>query len=787
MRDQASDADLIPTAYQGNKGLPPSMFVGENGATGMPLIQEDKILDSIAGQNLHLSLVGNWRRELDIQSPWRQEMAADEAIFDGTGHWSTAEVLELSNRGQVPLVYNVTATAVNWLLGDQRRNPVDYKILARKKEGSGHAEQKTQLMKYLADVDNMAITEGQAYSEQVKAGLSWLETGVRPEDEGEVVYQRHESWRNVLHDSAAQDWALEDARYIFRAKWIDLDRAAAMFPQRRHILYQASNKVLESQAYADDNMGDYAMDSLEMRGDGLTATLASMYPGRRRVRLYEGWYRRPKESKVIRGGEFSGEVYAPGTDRHEWALKDSKNRAQVITKVMERVHVALFCDAGLLHHQLSPYRHNSMPFTPVWGYRRAADMAPYGLIRQVRDIQKDLNKRASKALWHATARRVIVEAGAVDDLDDLRDEMMRPDAVIVHKKGTAPPVLESDLQYAAAQAELMQKDAEMIERTSGVSSENKGAAQSGAQSGRAIIALQDQGILTTNIFPENMRHARKVHGEKVLSNIEQFYDQEKVFRITNERGNAEYIGINDDTPTDNAITTSRADFIVSEQDYRASHRQANLADLTELVSTIGQSSPEVALKLLDLLVEAMDVPKKDEIVKRIRQITGQADPDADPNTPDPEQEAIQAAKDAQAAMEERLAMANIEGAEAKVALDREKAAKLKMDTGKVLSATEAEQIAKIGSAITVATQMGGLPALAAAAEKVLAISRDMTAGSAPPTDLDPMAGAMPVAEPLALPPPAEPMAPPMEPAPMPMDPALAGAMPHVPPSAGAPF
>ncbi|MBW7057575.1 hypothetical protein KY389_12865 [Paracoccus bogoriensis] len=47
------------------------------------------------------------------------------------------------------------------------------------------------------------------------------------------------------------------------------------------------------------------------------------------------------------------------------------------------------------------------------------------------------------------------------------------------------------------------------------------------------------------------------------------------------------------------------------------------------------TAPQIVIQTLDLTVEALDVPKRDEIVKRIRQITGAADPDEDPNNPSP--------------------------------------------------------------------------------------------------------------------------------------------------------
>ena len=62
----------------------------------------------------------------------------------------------------------------------------------------------------------------------------------------------------------------------------------------------------------------------------------------------------------------------------------------------------------------------------------------------------------------------------------------------------------------------------------------------------------------------------------------------------------------------------------------------------KLQGKLAATAPQIVMTCLDLVVEALDVPKRDELVKRIRQMTGVADPDEDPNNPSPETQARQA-------------------------------------------------------------------------------------------------------------------------------------------------
>jgi hypothetical protein len=92
-----------------------------------------------------------------------------------------------------------------------------------------------------------------------------------------------------------------------------------------------------------------------------------------------------------------------------------------------------------------------------------------------------------------------------------------------------------------------------------------------------------------------------------------------------------------------------------------------LAMFETLMNLCGQLPPEITIQILDLVVELSDVPGKEEIVKRIRKITGQMDPDM-ANTPEAmaQVEAQQQAEQEQAAIQQQATMAALAEQEAKV-------------------------------------------------------------------------------------------------------------------------
>lgn len=631
-------------------------------------------LDTPQAQTLHRSLMGHYVREMDRHAANRRQMQLDELFYDNDP-WSPQEKIILEQRGQMATNFNVISTTINWLLGTERRGRTDYKILPRRKEGSQAAERKSQLLKYLGDSNNSDFAFSQAFASAVETGIGFMESGWQAEDEGEPIYDRYESWRNMLWDSFAQNYDLTDARYMTRTRWSDLDTADAMFPKRRDFMRLAASTSGLNFGAGLDQFGDEPMDAWEQADTLPTTAGDGLSMPRTRVRLMESWFRRPSMTRIMVGGDFSGEIFDPSSVGHQWAA--DKGRAEVVEKMKMRMYVAIFTTKGLLHVQESPYRHNRFPFTPVWCYRRGDDGMPYGLIRGLRDLQTHINKAASKAQNILSTNKTIMDEGAVDDLDEFAEEIARPDAIIVKKQGKELSI-NVDRDLAPAHLDLMSRMIQMVQSQSGVTDESLGRTTN-AVSGKAITARQDQGSLASAEPFDNLRFARKIHGEKILSLTEQFMTAQKEFRITNMRGTPEYVSINDGLP-ENDIAKTKADYVIAEQAWNATMRQAAASELMDFIAKVAPGQPQLLMTILDLIAESMDLPNREEIVKRIRQVTGQKDPDADPNAP-PTPEEVAKAKDeaAKADMQARHDTAVVAKLEADATLSNSKVEDLKAD------------------------------------------------------------------------------------------------------------
>lgn len=629
----------------------------------------------------HGTLVSLMHEELDLQYEERFQMAVDEDYHDHL-QWRVEDAAELMARGQSPLVFNEGRLSVEWITGTEKRNRIDYKILPREKGDDQGAEVQTKVVKYTDDVNLARYHRSRAFKQSVVSGLGWLEEGINTEPDQEIILSGSVDWRDVIRDSRSKDVDYnKDGRYLFRRRKLDLDYVIALMPE-------AKAKLLGS-SYVRDNDDPDELTEKWYLGERLTAAhdqeyatrLPSSYRdrgayigtsqvdgGRRSaVDLIEAWYKVPEEVNVFMDGPFAGKV---ADERNVQMAKAKSEGWRMYKSVRWNMRVMIMTEECWLWDGPSPFAHNKFPLIPVWAFRRAGDGMAYGVWRGMRDAQMDINKRMSKALWAASANQVIADDDAVEDVDEARQEIARPDAWIRKKRGAELKKLENtaDVQTSLALADRSRMH---LQNVSGVTPENMGRDTS-ATSGKAIIAKQSQGGMTTAELFENLRLAVQLAGQLRLSNIKQFMTSRKVIRILGEAKPVEYLTINEYDPETgeylNDVTATQADFIVSEQDWRANLQAAALEQFIELLKVIGPVAPNAVVNLLDLIVEQFDLPMKDEIVRRVREVNGQRDPTKNPT---PEEEAAKEDQAKKAALEQKLmlerVMAEIAEVRAKVA------------------------------------------------------------------------------------------------------------------------
>jgi len=625
-------------------------------------------------QELFSRLKSWFSTSMQRQQANRFQMAVDADFYDSI-HYTPEEIAELRRRGQAPVVYNEVKPTIDWLIGTERRMRRDFSIVSRQndsEEAHKSADVKTALLKYLDDVNREPFERSQAVDDMLKAGVGWIEVGVRTAGrEGEEpIYTRAVPWTDIVYDDLGRRPDGEDDRFRFRFREVDLDWAIATLGEKFEPQLRAAAESFTDGTSQSDWLNGYPTSGY--LGDANVPAKWLQYDAsswlsnpRKRVLIIECWHREYDTGKM-------------------------------------QMHVTLMTERDLLLTGPSPYRHNKFPFVPYWAYRRKRDGAPYSPIRPVRGPQESLNKRHAKALFAMSVNQVRVEEGAIDDElmteEEIRTEAAAPDGILKFARGALSGQkvqFREHSDIAMGHMQMADRDALAIRSSSGVTGESRGL-DTNSISGKAVLAKQEQGGLVTAELFDNILLAHQLEGEIKLSLIEQFMTEEKVFSVVGERKALDYFTINKYDPATgeyvNDVTKIRCAYVIGEAPWRQGLAEAAFESMMTMMGQIGSVAPQVVINILDLVFEWSNLPGKSEIVRRIRQVSGQGDPDQGET---PEQQAAKAkqAQIADAQMQAQMEQLMADVAEAKARGIKVTAEAMKTRLTAIYEAAQAAQVA----------------------------------------------------------------------------------------------
>lgn len=617
-------------------------------------------MDAASKQDRHDRRKAWFLSEASRQAVNRALMAKCENFYDGV-QWGYEDAQTVRDRGQNPVVYNEVKPTIDWLIGTERKSRVDFFVVAEDDDPAADedARLKSKLLKYLDDTNRAAFERSFAAEDAFKAGLGWIEVGLRGDKNGPPVYIGAESWRNIIYDSQASKRDLSDARYIFRIKVVDLDVAIAIFPDKKAELEACAQTGDDLDIFREWLGGTGLITGLDAFGsskdedlDFLTPKPVDLFNARERVLLIECWCREPVSNRE------------PGPHG-------------IADPVTFKMFVSVMTEKDTLIEAPSPFRHDRFPFIPVWAYRNRRTGLPYGPIWPLIGPQEALNHRMSRSLYEASSNQVWMETSAIDaevmDAEAIRKEIDDPAGMAIFKEGalSGNKVKDRDSKGEARfQLELAQRDIQAIRGMSGVTGENRGM-DTNSVSGKAVLAKQEQGgLLTLELF-DNLLFARQIEGELVLSLSEQFITQPMTVRVAGERAGFEYAKLNqwDEQSGQwiNDITARRAHFVVGEQAWKQSFAEAAFESLMQVLSQLASAAPQVVVAMLDVVFEMHpNLPRKQVILDRIRSVNGQTPSDGK-LTPEQQAAKQQQAAVAKAQFDAQMAQlrADIRAAEAK--------------------------------------------------------------------------------------------------------------------------
>lgn len=537
--------------------------------------------------------------------------------------WDEDVKSRLEREGRPAVTVNITRPRINLLCGYQQQNRTD--IVYRPVEGGDQftADIFTNLVKNIQERSDYHFEESSAFRDAAVPGRGILvvDENYDKNPEGDL-YIRRVPWDSILygpHDRAD----LSDCEVEIRTRWLTERQAKRMFPEyedRVQKLFPSDPQGRNGgQPYRQQKGRQYEMAMKENKF--VHRDLLDVL--KKQVRLLEIYEKEYYRFHV---------AYEPGTNQFyrldgKWSSRrirslETIGGVTVIPRTTYRIRkYVLLCD--ILVDDFYP----DLPveeFTsfPIYCYKEGDEFC--GLVEDVKDAQRELNKKSSQIM--DTMNRMSGSGYLYDDEtfpsktdeDRFRKNAGKPGFVGKVRDLNRPPLPLQPTSYPGGAERALEISQRQIYEIMNISAE---PGVTNRDSGKAIQERRFQALVGNNHIFDNLAQVKKRLGRHLIHRIQALYTPERVIRILRSDPNATF-GKEQatlDQFTDEQIITALTqgqvtdyDVVVDEAASNPTRRMANFESWANL-RMHGVPVPD------DLLVEMSDLPNKEIAIQRFQQ------------------------------------------------------------------------------------------------------------------------------------------------------------------------
>lgn len=494
--------------------------------------------------------------------------------------WTREELLELKKRKQAPITWNRISRKINGIVGLVERTRQDPRAAPRTPQHAHGADIATASIRYVLDSNEWPDLSAEAARDGSLEGIGGLEMSLVERGPNDYDLELHEtSSRHFFYDFRSLKPDFSDARYMGVAKWVDVELVKEMVP----------DKAVEIDGLVASG-SDLVLDQDQER------KWVSVQGSTRRVFLVEHWY--------IRQGQWYWCLYTADT---------------------------------MLAQGESPYRDHldrSISRYIMYSCNVDHDGDRYGFFRNLKDPQDEINGTRSRAKHYLNSRQIIYEEGAVNDINEARRELARPDGAVKKNRNLDFDIL--DRQFDVASHFQLQSEAKDEVDNFGPNPSLIGQGIEN-KSGRAIAMLREASIAELGPFMIAIKSWKVRVYRAIWSTIQNYWTGERWIRVTDDEELEELIAINQVAPDARGGLTIRnhlgaldVDIILDEGPDTVSMVDDAYQAIEMLKSQGERVPPEVLIELLPnmpyrtkqkLLKKLEEARRGDPYTDRAREIT----------------------------------------------------------------------------------------------------------------------------------------------------------------------
>lgn len=578
---------------------------------------------TVVAESSKLLKYKRWFKEaVEQQQTWRNLAREDREFYSGK-QWADADKKTLESAKRPAITINRIKPLINVLGGYQRLNRYDIDFLPRTNDDDEQAQLRKGVTKYIMDRSHYNYEESDVFNDGVITGLGWFEVGYQFDwlaQDGDAFVRRVSPF-DIYRDPESRDKHFRDMKYVIRARWVDKDELIAKYPQHKDEINAQTAAYMTEEAENDKKYNElwYSHET-------------------KKIRFAECWYKKAvqKQLFILRNGEIVEQV------TQEMIAFNMVIGQQTVNTT--EIRMIAFFDNVVLEDIPSPYKHGFIPFVPFICYYQGEDDVPSGIVRDLKDPQREINKRRSQELHILNTQSnggwiAEVDAMSPQQESNFKRNASTPGALLKVAPGALSMQKLQRLEPQAPPSNIINATQEAMNEMPSISGINEalmGTDISNSQSGRAIELKQKQAITHIAGLFDNLRMAKEMIVEMLWGKrgapgiIPQFYTEEKTFRIVGENGEPQMVTINQQvqqqqfdprtgmmqtiTKTLNDLSVGEFDIVIADTPATSTQRTAQFWSLVDACGKLGIQGNMV----MDILIDLSDIPQKAEIKRRLK-------------------------------------------------------------------------------------------------------------------------------------------------------------------------
>lgn len=538
----------------------------------------------------------------------------------------TSKKNELDAAGKPVLELNLINSSIRTIKGYQTQSRMNIAYQPREFGDLKTAEVLTKIALYELDRNKFPWVESQVFEDGLIQQRGYFSINMDYEEDlnGAIKIEDLDPL-NVIPDPDAKSYNPKDWNYVIETKWLPLDTIKALYPKKYKELYM-------NVTAAESDWGTGGFDGAERNKFSEPYSDISHYKteaGDIYVRILEF-----QHIKVVRRDfyyDIENDVLTPVPDnisKRNAKKYASANNFEIVSRVSKRIRYTIISRDTTLHDDWSPYDHFTIvPYFPI--FRRGITL---GLVDNLTSNQDMMNKVYSQILHivNTTANSGwIVEENSLTnmDIEDLEQEGAATGLVIEHKRASKEPRKIEPNQIPTGLKDIFNTSRGLHDQILGITEAFRGESTNEV-SGQAIQQRVAQtGIGLTSVI-DNLFYTRNLVAEILLNLIQNFYTEERVFRIVSdmeieEEDQEEELTINQEvreydeetgevvTNILNDVTVGKYDIVISDVPTQVTYLNAQFQQGLDL-RKFGIQVPD------DEMIMMSTLTRRNEIAKKVR-------------------------------------------------------------------------------------------------------------------------------------------------------------------------